>query len=209
MNDAPQQAGSAPQSRGRPRSAETDAKILSAARKLLAEGGFDAMSFEAIAKMTGITRATIYRRWPSKFHLVNEVAHRDGSVLPDIIDEQGLRAQIREYVQVLLNQYTRPEMKGAFAGLVSTYQQFPELRDEIKNPLEREGRDYLKNVIEKGKRQGIVTASTDIDALFDLLVGAVIYRTMFSVVDTKENFKESLCDILLQGIEVKPAKAKR
>ena len=60
---------------GRPRSPVTDQLILDAARKMLATGGFDALNFEALAQAAGVSRPTIYRRWPTKALLVNEIAH--------------------------------------------------------------------------------------------------------------------------------------
>ncbi|MGR6964252.1 TetR/AcrR family transcriptional regulator [Geodermatophilus sp. URMC 61] len=39
--------------------------VLSAVTALLAEGGFDALSMEAVAARSGVHRTTVYRRWGS------------------------------------------------------------------------------------------------------------------------------------------------
>src|SRR5258707_3630355 len=60
----PRQAPS-PSSRGRPRDPRTRATILAAARMLLERGGLTAVTIEAIANKSGVSRPTIYRYWPN------------------------------------------------------------------------------------------------------------------------------------------------
>jgi AcrR family transcriptional regulator len=52
--------------RGRPRSTAIDAAVLAAARRQLAEGGYAALSFAAVADEAGTSRPAIYRRFATK-----------------------------------------------------------------------------------------------------------------------------------------------
>jgi AcrR family transcriptional regulator len=52
--------------RGRPRSEKSKAAILAAAGELLLEHGLDAVSMDVIAERAGVSKATIYRWWPTK-----------------------------------------------------------------------------------------------------------------------------------------------
>lgn len=58
--------------RGRPRSEASRRAILEAVRDLIADVGYDAMTFEAIAARAGASRQTIYRWWKSKASVVTE-----------------------------------------------------------------------------------------------------------------------------------------
>ena len=60
--------------RGRPRSAIADTAIREAAVELFAERGFEGVSIEDVAALAGVSRATIYRRYPSKVDLIVEAA---------------------------------------------------------------------------------------------------------------------------------------
>jgi AcrR family transcriptional regulator len=62
----------APASRpaGRPRSQEADTAILTAALDLLIELGAGQTSIEQVARRAGVTRATVYRRYPDKTALL-------------------------------------------------------------------------------------------------------------------------------------------
>src|SRR5438552_16672378 len=64
--------GSTERSRGRPRDRAIDDAALRAARELLVEVGWDRLSMVAIAERAGVGRPALYRRWPSKTHLVFE-----------------------------------------------------------------------------------------------------------------------------------------
>lgn len=65
-----QQTGRTPSGRGRPRSAETDARIVSAALELIREQGPEAVNVAAVAARSGIARTTIYRRYRDRGDLL-------------------------------------------------------------------------------------------------------------------------------------------
>ena len=51
---------------GRPRNEDADREIIAATLRLLAEQGYERTSIEAVATMADVTRATVYRRYPTK-----------------------------------------------------------------------------------------------------------------------------------------------
>jgi DNA invertase Pin-like site-specific DNA recombinase len=55
-----------PAPRGRPRSTKAHAAVLRAAAELLLEHGLDAVSMDEVAGRAGVSKATIYRWWPTK-----------------------------------------------------------------------------------------------------------------------------------------------
>jgi AcrR family transcriptional regulator len=66
----PATAASPPTSPGRPRDPRRDEAIREAVLALLAEVGYERMSVDAIATAAGVSKPTIYRRWPGKHALV-------------------------------------------------------------------------------------------------------------------------------------------
>lgn len=62
--------------RGRPNAqqvAAIEATILASAKRMLLDVGFDATSMDAIAADSGVSKGTIYARYPSKDALIDEV----------------------------------------------------------------------------------------------------------------------------------------
>jgi AcrR family transcriptional regulator len=66
---APRSFSAASKVTGRPRDARIDTEVISALIAVLRMGGYDAVKIDGIAKMWG-ARSSLYRRWPSKLHLV-------------------------------------------------------------------------------------------------------------------------------------------
>ena len=58
---------------GRPRSARAHRGVLDAAVALFAERGIDGTSMDAIARASGVSKATIYKHWPNKDALALEM----------------------------------------------------------------------------------------------------------------------------------------
>src|SRR3954470_14545799 len=94
-------------SAGRPRDPQTDADILGAARAVLAEQGYEALSFEVVARRAGVTRPTIYRRWPSKVHLAYEAAFPVADLQP-ITFTGDLRTDLHRLIDGAARAYARP-----------------------------------------------------------------------------------------------------
>ena len=59
--------------RGRPRSVAANRAILYAAREELVEHGFTRFRLEHVAARAGVGKSTLYRRWPSKEALAQEL----------------------------------------------------------------------------------------------------------------------------------------
>ena len=114
--------------RGRPRSEKARTAILESAIELLLEQGLHAMSMDDVAQRAGVSKATIYRWWPSKELLALDAlgtawatptpdSQRDtGSLRGDLL--AGFRAWMR---QLKMRPYGR-----VIAGLVAQAQTDPE-----------------------------------------------------------------------------------
>src|SRR4051794_24873815 len=84
---------------GRQRSPEVDQAVMSAALDLVSEGGFGAVSMEAIAAKAGVAKTTIYRRWPNRAAVVMDafIARVGSQTLFDPGEPfvEGVRRQLR------------------------------------------------------------------------------------------------------------------
>ena len=77
-----------PARRGRPRVEGLDQALLDVTLELAGEVGLNGMSMDDLAQRAGVSKATIYRRWPSKERLVLEALNQ--AMRPfDVIDTDG------------------------------------------------------------------------------------------------------------------------
>src|ERR1700742_954135 len=71
-----------PAHRGVPRSLESEEAILEATGKLLSSEGYIGLTVSKITARARASKSTIYRRWPTKEHLVLAAFDRLPTMLP-------------------------------------------------------------------------------------------------------------------------------
>ena len=189
--------------RGRPRDAEIDRKILDAARVLLAEGGYRALAFDSISQMTEIPRSMIYRRWPTKAHLANEISTGGDDGLPDVIDAEGLDAQVLALVHQVFDRYRRPDIAAAAIGVIAATQGDRTVQDELGAKAETFARGELSAIVARGKAAGLIDPASSADPLFDMIVVTLIYRALFSMNPIPPDYAEQVTRMIVDGLAVR------
>ena len=153
---------------GRPRSREADAAILAAGLELFLERGAEAFSIEQVARRAGVTRATVYRRFPDKTRLLLatiEAAYGNPPEKPEIRDLEHL---ITAWAQVLAD----PSQRRLLRRLYGAIEDYPELAAAYQNQLGDHRDDARRAVLAQARDRGELPADTDPDVLLDVLVGA-------------------------------------
>ena len=153
---------------GRPRSREADAAILDAALDLLIERGAEATSIEQVARRAGVTRATVYRRFPDKVSLLIatvEAAYGDPPPTPEILDVEHLLAG---WASVLAD----PRLRRLLRRLYGAVEDFPEVARAYQGSLGDQRDQARRAVFERARDLGQFPADTDPAVLLDVLTGA-------------------------------------
>jgi AcrR family transcriptional regulator len=154
---------------GRPRSAEVDAAILAAALELLIERGVGATSIEQVAQRAGVTRATVYRRFPDKVQLLLaaiEGAYGNPPVRPEIRDVDHL---VAGWAQVL----SQPRQRRLLRRLYSALDDHPELERAYRASLQGPREEARREVLARARERGQLPPDADVDVLLQVLTGAV------------------------------------
>ncbi|MVU82496.1 TetR family transcriptional regulator [Nocardia sp. ET3-3] len=170
-----------------------DAAVLDAARALLVEIGYGATSIDAIAARAGVSRPAIYRRWPSKAHLIAQAVFPDvGSavVAPDLLAE--VRKVIRGTIQLFGSAETREAMPGLMAEMRQDSGLYEKLSARLDAPTRGELGDYLGG---DAARPGL-----DPNTVLDTIAGAALFAMCIRDIDDLDGFAASLEDLLLYGI---------
>ncbi|MCX5043392.1 TetR/AcrR family transcriptional regulator [Aldersonia sp. NBC_00410] len=164
--------------RGRPRSRAIDDAALAAARELLAEVGWDHTTMVAIAERAGVGKPALYRRWPSKTHLVFEAVFGWMNAYAPTADATDLEDWIRRAFAYTLELFAKPEVRAALPGLMAALSDHPDLR----NSLWREfGNPGMVLLIEQLHRAGVPEADARREAteLMTLIIGASMVTQVF------------------------------
>jgi AcrR family transcriptional regulator len=164
---------------GRPRDPRIDAAVLSATVELLAEVGYAGLLVSAIAKRAGTSKPAIYRRWPSKAHLVHEAVFPIGAATA-IPDTGSLPEDLREMVRRTMDFLSTPAARAALPGLVAEMAADPTLHSAL---LERFAglitgglAERLEKAAARGEARGDVTASELAEAVAGLTLVTLLTR---------------------------------
>ena len=118
----------APTSPGRPRDEDATAAILTATLRLLAAQGYDGTSTADVAAAARASKATVYRRWPSKVALVAEAIQqglREAHEAPVLTGD--VRADLAEALAAKMRALSDGPLGGAIRAVISHAAHEPEL----------------------------------------------------------------------------------
>src|SRR5688500_1228437 len=140
---------------GRPRDPAIDDAVLAATRTILVELGYSKLTFDLVARRAGVSRPTIYRRWPSKPHLVHESIY-SRSALSSLPDTGDFAAADRSMLRRSFASYARPEVRAALPGLIVDLHSDPALRSSVLDGLEQPVRRHLAHLVDAAVTRGEV-----------------------------------------------------
>ncbi|MCV7099554.1 TetR/AcrR family transcriptional regulator [Mycobacterium palustre] len=188
---------------GRPRDPRIDAAVLCATVELLAETGYAGLSVAAIATRAGTSKPAIYRRWPSKAHLVHEAVFPIGAATA-IPDTGSLRDDLREMVCRTTDFLSTPAARSALPGLVGEMAADPTLHSAL---LERFAdviagglAERLDKAAARGEARADVTAAELAEAVAGLTLVALLTRPAELAPDVRDAWVDRTTTLLLKGI---------
>ncbi|MUM15480.1 TetR/AcrR family transcriptional regulator [Mycobacterium sp. CBMA271] len=140
--------------RGRRRSSDIDTKALVAARELLVEQGWEATTMVAIAERAGVGKPALYRRWPSRAHLVFEAVFGWTAPTQEMSAAAGVDDWVRQSCSYTAELFERPDVIAAAPALLSQMRTDPELGQAMWASFGEAGAELLSQVI-RAQRPGI------------------------------------------------------
>ena len=164
---------------GRPRDLRIDDAVLRATVELLGKSGYANLSVDAIARRAGTSKPAIYRRWPSKAHLVHEAAFPidDATELPDT---GSLAGDVREMVRRSAGVLTTPAARAALPGIVAEVATDPTLHakllDRFGDILARGLTDRLDDARARREVRPDVNAADVVEAIAGITLMALLTR---------------------------------
>lgn len=187
--------------RGRPRDPRTDDAIMAATRRLLTDVGYEQVSMESIARSAGVSRPTIYRRWPSKAHVVFEAAFGSAAE-PDMVVRSGdFTRDLHEFIRRALAFWREPVVEAATMGILAERRRDAQLHIRTQQLLDDMIRAELAALVRAGAEQGVVRADVDTDTLFNTLVGAAFYTALVDGRDTSDQLADKLSALVMRGVQ--------
>jgi AcrR family transcriptional regulator len=162
---------------GRPRDESIDVEVVSAVLQALRTGGYGAVTIEGIADRVQRARSSIYRRWPSKRHLVAYAVVSELGASP-AADTGSLQADLHAAVRTLLRAFAGP-LRQALPGLVADMAGDPELALMIRRDVLGARRSSMREAFRRAATRREIRDDLEVELLLDMLTGPFYYRVLF------------------------------
>lgn len=194
---------------GRPRSAQAHQAILNATLELLADEGVDGMSVDAVAARAHVSKATIYRRWPSKEALVlGAVSELHGGTHAPIADTGNFRSDMVALLREgagLHASFINPMQVKLLYKIVGEVYTHPELFRIVYNQLIAPHLQRVGQLIEQAQARGELRQDLDVVFVTGLVVGPLLLHALTSTVKSMpyavDDLVELTVDSIVQGIK--------
>lgn len=183
---------------GRPRDASIDVAVLDAVSDLLEESGYVALAVEQAARRAGVSKTAIYRRWPTRQHLVlAELQRRLGDMVP--VDTGCTLCDLNEALEMFARTFTcmGPEF---FGPLLADCSQDEEMRQEFMDTLFAPPRRVVHATLDRAVERGDLRRDADLTLVVDSLASLVLYRLMFGHAPVTSEAITEAVNTLLAGV---------
>jgi AcrR family transcriptional regulator len=178
---------------GRPRSIEADQAIVEAALAEYAQYGLDALSVDAVAARAGVSKATIYRRYPGKVDLVTAAANLACEESSPNTDTGSLRGDLKATLRGLRNMLDDPVLGAAKRMLLFDAVNNEELARMHKDLVQRR-RARTKEMFRRAIDRGELQPDLDLEFACDALGAPVFYRHLMMHERVSDRYIEKVID---------------
>lgn len=191
---------------GRPRDPALDEAIIQATRRRLVLDGYSKMTLGDIAADAGVTRPTLYRRWPGKFELVVEAldygfrAQRD--TYPALnLEELPALAALTEAVRRLDPAYFNPDAMVLMGNFMGETIRTPELLSIVCEHAVEPRVNLLERVLTNLQDRGEVRREIDTRTIATMCFGSYFAAYLRTDAD-RAGLAEKVVAVLWPGIAV-------
>jgi AcrR family transcriptional regulator len=156
-------------------SKEAHRKVIDAALELMAERGVEGASMDAIAALSGVSKATVYKHWPSKDALFIDAIREQTGTLPEF-DSGNARADLTELLGYLARVRKSEQIGRIWPRIVGYAVSNPDFGKALQSAAFQPRRAQIARILQQAGERGELPAGIDADFAMDLLVGPIMHR---------------------------------
>jgi AcrR family transcriptional regulator len=153
-----------------------EAELLAVTLQLLQENGYDRLTLDAVATTAQASKATVYRRWPTKAELVLAAfieGVRQAAVPPDT---GTLRGDLLALGEIILEQ--THQHSGTVRAVLVEVSNNPALNEAMQREFIDQRKTLLLYVLQQAVNRGEIDGAAISDELWDVLPGYLIFRSI-------------------------------
>lgn len=176
--------------------------MLDAAAELLLDRGLAAVSMDAVAERAGVSKATIYRWWPTKETLALDALYTEWTTArPRPRDTGSLRGDLLSLLRPWARLTTTRPYGRVIAALLTKAQTDPVFAAEYRHRVLEPRREQARALFERAIERGEIPADTKIDIGLDLIYGPLYHRLLHGHAPLNDRYVCDVVDMALSGIQ--------
>ena len=154
---------------------------------------------DVLAARAGVSKTTIYRRWPSKEALVLHALST--SIRPfDDVNTGSLHEDLDLYLGELVQRFKPGPANDILPHLIET----ATLDSSVRSALDefvKIRRFPLRTILERAKDRGELDNSADTHLLIESIIGSITYRRLLTREPVDTEFMERLLALVLPSLK--------
>jgi AcrR family transcriptional regulator len=153
-----------------------ETELLAVTLQLLQEHGYDRLTVDAVAAKARASKATVYRRWPSKAELVLAAfieGIRQIAVPPETATLRGDLLRLGELICQQGQQHA-----GTIRAVLVEISRNPALNDVMQHEFVEERKALMNHILQQAVDRGEIDQAAINDELWDLLPHYLIFRSI-------------------------------
>ena len=182
-----------------PRSLKAKDSVLCATTELLTEGGLPAATVDAISARSGVSKATIYKHWPSRTAIAAEAFGKQMAAAIPLPDTGSAVGDLTEQVRRVSEFYGGPSgqvFAQLLAACVTDPAGSPYFREFFLDARREAISELWQRALDRGEGKPEISAGTATDVLF----GPIIFRLMTGHAELTREEADAVSSACLQGL---------
>lgn len=155
-----------------------EAELLGVTLELLQEHGYDRLSLDAVATAARASKATLYRRWPTKAELVLAAfveGTRHVAVDPDTGTLRGDLLRLAQQISAHVSTHA-----STIRAVLMEISRSDKLAAMLHEQFLSQRKALMSRVLARAVDRGEIEASAITEDLWDVLPGYLIYRSVLT-----------------------------
>lgn len=174
-------------------------ELLEVTLQLLQENGYDRLTVDAVAATARASKATVYRRWPSKAELVLAAfteGIRQVAVPPET---DTLRGDLVRLGELVCEQIGR--QAGTLRAVLVEVSRNPALNEVMQHQFVDQRKSLMLEILGQAAQRGEIEAAAVDEDLWDVLPGYLIFRSLVSGrAPTARTVADLVDNVILPGL---------
>lgn len=182
-----------------PRSADkrverSKAAVLAETYRQLTLLGVSGLSIDEVSRISGVSKTTIYRHWPSKSVLIIDACSRL-AIVGEAPDTGSLREDAHVVARAFAEQLRTGNWTSAYPSIVDAAERDSDIA-AMQAGLHKCLVSPFNTIFERATKRGELPAGRSADELIAAVVGPLFYRRWFS----KETMDDAFVERLVESV---------